>query len=107
MSDDKTPETKQLHWLVRPTTIKMLWIGGVVSLLVLTALSLTVHPHATFDIEATPAFYSWYGFVTCVAMVMFAKYVLGAVLTRKDTYYEEPDAEGVKNTHDNAGGHHD
>jgi len=85
MTDDK----KQLHWLVRPKTIKGLWIGGILSLVVLTALSLTVHPHATFGIEATPAFYSWYGFLTCVAMVIFAKFVLAKMLSRKDTYYDD------------------
>ena len=97
MSDDINSETKQLHWLVRPATIKKLWVGGVASLLALTGLSLTVHPHATFGIEATPAFYSWYGFVTCVAMVIFAKFVLGLVLTRKDTYYEDTPEKGEPN----------
>ena len=82
-------DTKQLHWLVRPKTIKGLWIGGILMLAGLTALSLTVHPHAKFGIEGTPAFYSWYGFVTCVAMVLFAKFVLGIVLSRKDTYYDD------------------
>lgn len=91
-------DKKQLHWLVRPKTIKWLWIGGVASLAILTALSLTVHPHATFGIEATPAFYSWYGFVTCVAMVLFAKFVLGKILTRKDTYYDaEEHGAGERN----------
>lgn len=85
MSDDK----KQLHWLVRPGTIKGLWVGGILMLAGITALSLTVHPHATFGIEATPAFYSWYGFVTCVGMVLFAKFVLGKILSRKDTYYDD------------------
>lgn len=107
MSDDMNPETKQLHWLVRPATIKKLWIGGVASLLALTGLSLTVHPHATFGIEATPAFYSWYGLITCVAMVVFAKYVLGIVLTRKDTYYEGTSAEDTQNANDKAGVDHD
>lgn len=94
MSDETKPDAKTLHWLVRPTTIKLLWIGGVVSLVALTGLSLSVHPHATFGIEATPGFYSWYGFVTCVAMVLFAKFVLGLVLTRKDTYYDDDETGG-------------
>lgn len=82
-------EDKKLHWLVRPKTIKLLWVLGLLSLAVLTALSLMVHPHATFGIEGTPAFYSWYGFITCVAMVLFAKFILGKLLSRKDTYYDE------------------
>ena len=90
MSKDDT----KLHWLVRPATIKKLWIGGIASLAMLTALSLTVHPHATFGIEGTPAFYSWYGFVTCVAMVVFAKFILGKLLSRKDTYYDAETSSG-------------
>lgn len=89
MSDKPKQEPAQLHWLVRPKTIKMMWVVGLVSLALLTAASLMVHPHATFGIEGTPAFYSWYGFVTCVAMVLFAKFVLGKLLSRKDTYYDE------------------
>lgn len=83
-------EQKQLHWLVRPKTIKKLWIVGIASLAVLTGLSLLVpHHDIKFGIEGTPAFYSWYGFLTCVGMVVFAKFVLGKLLTRKDTYYDE------------------
>lgn len=82
-------EPKKLHWLVRPKTIKGLWVVGILTLAAITIMSLSIHPHATFGIEATPAFYSWYGFVTCVAMVVFAKFVLGKILSRKDTYYDD------------------
>lgn len=89
MSDKPQRNPTELHWLVRPKTIKGLWVGGLLSLAIITLLSLSVHPHATFGIEATPAFYSWYGFLTCVAMVIFAKFVLAKLLSRKDTYYDE------------------
>jgi len=84
-----TKKSKQLHWLVRPKTIKGLWVGGIALLALVTWLGTTVHPHTKFGIEGTPTFYSWYGFVTCVGMVVFAKFVLGLVLTRKDTYYDD------------------
>jgi len=84
-----TKKPKQLHWLVRPKTIKGLWVGGIALLALVTWLGTTVHPHTKFGIEGTPTFYSWYGFVTCVGMVLFAKFVLGLVLTRKDTYYDD------------------
>lgn len=89
MQKDTQEDRQQLHWLVRPKTIKGMWIGGILMLIVLTALSLTVHPHSKFGIEATPTFYSWYGFVTCVGMVLFAKFVMGKILSRKDTYYDD------------------
>lgn len=110
MTDDKKPNTQDVkkdepvkadkkgplldvngepqHWLVKPTTIKLLWVGGIALLAFVTWLGTTVHPHATFGIEGTLAFNSWYGFVTCLGMVVFAK-LLGLVLSKKDTYYDE------------------
>jgi hypothetical protein len=75
------------HWLTRPATIRALWwVGGIVLALVTLAGKLVdIHPH--FGIDGGFGFYSWYGFGTCVAMVVVAK-VLGVVLKRKDTYYE-------------------
>lgn len=77
-----------MHWLVRPKTIKLLWVGGIALLAFVTWLGTTVHPHAMFGIEGTIGFYSWYGFITCVAMVLFAKF-LGLMLSKKDTFYDK------------------
>jgi hypothetical protein len=88
MSHPSKPQP-QLHWLVRPKTIKGLWIGGILLLLIVTGLGTTVHPHSKFGLEGTLTFYSWYGFFTCVAMVLFAKFFVGILLTRKDTYYDD------------------
>jgi hypothetical protein len=38
-------------------------------------------------LAATFGFASWFGFAACAAMVIVAK-VLGAVLKRRDDYYE-------------------
>ena len=43
--------------------------------------------HATFGIDGTIGFYAWYGFVSCVVLVVGAK-GLGVLLKRKDTYYD-------------------
>jgi len=77
------------HWLVRPKTIKGLWLGGFALLALVTWLGTTVHPHVKFGIEGSLAFFSWYGFLTCVGMVGFAKFILGLALSRKDTYYDD------------------
>lgn len=83
MSDEK-----EMHWLVRPQTIRKLWIGfGVVlTLLVLADAFLHAHPH--FGVDGTFGFYAWYGLLACTAMVLFAK-VLGLLLKRMDTFYDE------------------
>jgi hypothetical protein len=76
------------HWLTRPSTIKLLWIVFVfvLALTVIAGVWLTEEPH--FEIERLFAFNAAYGFVVCAAMILVAK-VLGVLLKRRDTYYEE------------------
>lgn len=79
---DDTP-----HWLTRPSTILRLWwiFGVVLAIVTLAGLTGVIHPH--FGIDGTFGFYSWYGFTSCIAMVLVAK-VLGVMLKRRDDYYE-------------------
>ena len=79
--------TENKHWLVRPRSIRALWIVFIAILAVITMGDLLVHGHPSFGIDGTFAFYSWYGFLICVGMILFAK-VLGAFLKREDTYYD-------------------
>jgi hypothetical protein len=75
------------HWLTRPETIRKLWFGGC-GVLALTVLAqIFIHIKAHFPFEGWFAFAAVFGFLSCVAMVLFAK-VLGGVLKRKDTYYD-------------------
>ena len=80
-------DDQNLHWLVRPKTIRRLWIWGSVGLAVIALGDIAVPLHGVFGIDSVFGFYSWYGFLTCVAMILFAK-VLGFFLKRKDTYYD-------------------
>ncbi len=82
------PNAETLHWLVRPKTIRGLWVGGIALLAALVGLGAFAKPYVNFGIEGSFGFYAWYGFITCVAMVVGAK-VLGFVLKRKDTYYDD------------------
>ncbi|CAA7620720.1 hypothetical protein [Magnetospirillum sp. SS-4] len=75
------------HWLVRPATVRRLWIGGIALLAGLVAAGTAVHGHAYFGVDGLFAFNAWYGFGACAAMVVAAK-VLGVLLKRKDTYYD-------------------
>jgi len=80
--------TEEKHWLVRPKTIRGLWVGGIAMLIMLVLADFFIHPHPYFGIDGSFGFYSWYGLITCVAMVIFAK-ALGIFLKRKDTYYDD------------------
>jgi hypothetical protein len=75
------------HWLVRPDTIRKLWIGTVVILVLTVVPDFFVEPHPYFGFDGLPAFSAVYGFGACVAMVLLSK-ALGFVLKRKDTYYD-------------------
>ncbi len=75
------------HWLVRPETIRKLWIVGGVTLAALVAIEAGVQTHGTFGLDGAFAFNAWYGFAACVAMVVAAK-GLGTFLKREDTYYD-------------------
>ncbi len=76
------------HWLVRPRTIRILWIAFAAILAALVVAGVFVHGYAYFTIDGIFAFNAWYGFLTCVAMVVAAK-VLGAFIKRQDSYYDD------------------
>ena len=81
-------ETQDKHWLVRPQTIRWLWRGGLAVLALLVAGDFLVHGHPYFRIDGSFGFYAWYGLVTCIAMVLFAK-ALGVFLKRGDSYFDD------------------
>lgn len=74
-------------WLVRPTTIRLLWRGGLGVLAVLVALDLAIRPEGHFGIDGWPAFAAAFGFLACVGLVGLSK-GLGLWLKRRDDHYE-------------------
>ena len=80
------------HWLARPTTIRWLWrvFWGV---LILTVLAQTViASKGYFGVDGWFGFGAAYGFLACLAMVLVAK-GLGFVLKRRESYYDDGDAD--------------
>jgi len=57
----------------------------LLALLVIADFYIDAHP--SFHIDGIFGFYAWFGLVTCMAMVIFAK-ALGVFIKRKDTYYD-------------------
>ena len=80
------------HWLVRPSTIRLLWwvFGGVLALTVLAQLFIGVKGY--FGVDGWFGFGAAYGFLACLAMVLVAK-GLGYVLKRSEDYYEEGEGD--------------
>jgi hypothetical protein len=75
------------HWLVRDSTIKQLWIIFVVVLVATVLTDLAIEHHPYFGLDGTFGFAAWFGFMSCVALIAFAK-ALGWFLKRPDTYYD-------------------
>ncbi|WP_436639940.1 hypothetical protein [Microbaculum sp. FT89] len=74
-------------WLVRPETIRLLWIVFIAILAITVLADFFVVYHSYFGVDGTFGFGAWYGFVSCVVLVVFSK-ALGAVLKRRDDYYD-------------------
>ena len=76
------------HWLARPKTIKLLWrVFAVV--LALTVIAQTfIYVRGYFGVDGWFSFGAAFGFLSCLAMVLFAK-ALGFVLKRDEDYYGE------------------
>jgi hypothetical protein len=75
------------YWLVRDSTIRCLWIGFCGTLVATVLMDLVVERHPYFDIDDTFGFAAWFGFVSCVVLIVFAT-ALGRILKRPDTYYD-------------------
>ena len=75
------------YWLVRPSSIRLIWIVFIAVLALTVLADLFIDHHGAFGIDGTIGFYAWYGFLTCVVLVLGAK-GLGVLLKRKDTYYD-------------------
>ncbi len=76
------------HWLVRPSSIRRLWIGfsTILALTVLAQLAISIKGY--FGVDGWFGFGAAFGFLSCVAMVLVAK-VLGVLLKRGEDYYDD------------------
>ena len=84
------PNPDEDSWLVRPSSIRLLWR------IFWAVLALTVAAHAVIDVKGYFGIDGWYGFgaafgfLACVIMVVVAK-GLGLLLKRDQDYYREQD----------------
>jgi Na+/phosphate symporter len=76
------------NWFYKKTSIKKLWIGAIVILVLTVLAEIVIALHPNFEVEALFGFHALFGFVTCIVMVVFAK-LLGFLIKRKDDYYDQ------------------
>jgi len=79
-------------WLVRPASIRLLWrvFWGILALTVLAQLLFKVKGY--FGVDGWIGFGAVFGFLSCLAMVLVAKF-LGIFLKRGDDYYQAEDQD--------------
>jgi uncharacterized membrane protein len=85
-------DEKQLHWLVRPSTVRKLWIGSIIVLALVVLAQTVIYVKGYFGFDAWFGFGAVFGFASCLVMVLVAK-LLGLVLKRPMDYYNEPQDE--------------
>ncbi|WP_022668913.1 hypothetical protein [Desulfospira joergensenii] len=80
-----------------PENVKRLlkvFFSSVVVLLVLDIVYIIlsehhiIHRHVEYEWEKYWGFYSFYGFVACVVLVLVSKYILRPLVKRKEDYYD-------------------
>ncbi len=80
------PDEKK-YWLDDRRNVDRLVYGFYVVCAVIFAIDVFVPKHGPFAIEHLFGFYGWYGFVSCVALVLMAK-VLRRMVMRGEDYYD-------------------
>ena len=75
------------HWLTRPTTIRWLWRGGLITLVLVTLASIWVNGDSHFGVDGTFGFYSWFGFFASIAILVLAWFI-GKIFGREKTDYD-------------------
>ena len=80
------------HWLARPATIKLLWRVFAAVLVLLVLAQAVIYVKGYFGVDGWFGFGAAYGFLSCLAMVLFAK-ALGYVLKRDQDYYDDGNSD--------------
>jgi hypothetical protein len=82
------PQDERTYWLDEPRNVnKICWALYIVCAIVTLADFFPYKHHLHFDFEYWPGFFSIYGFVACVALVLAATQ-LRKVLMRDEDYYD-------------------
>ena len=121
-SSDDVPTKSLLYYLLgdlrapwadlereHPRVVHAIWRWSLPLLLLLAAADLLVDHHGHFGYDGLPGFYSVYGLLACIVMVVFSKKVVALFLKRNDTYYdtseERIDNHAAPDTTTTDGGH--
>jgi len=75
------------NWFYRKSSIKKLCAYSLIILIVVFFVEYFIFLYPHFDIERLFGFYAFLGFLSCIALIIFAK-LFGILIKRKDDYYD-------------------
>ncbi|MCS5635098.1 MAG: hypothetical protein NZ990_01160 [Myxococcota bacterium] len=84
MSEDGS---KNSHWLERPGSVDKIIRTLAVICALLVVADFFYEKHGHYSWENFPGFYAFFGFVSCVGLVLAAK-LLRRILKRDEDYYD-------------------
>ena len=73
----------------KPENVKRVLYALYTCVVLLLSVDLFYHKHSIFPWGSSFGFFSVYGFVACVILVIVAKYVLRPLVMRKEDYYND------------------
>lgn len=85
---EKPDTAEKRYWLDDMRNVDRLVYGLYVLCGLLVVIDIFVPKHGPFAIEHIFGFYAWYGFISCVALVLVAKQLRRFVM-RPEDYYED------------------
>lgn len=87
--NQKKKEAKVVtDWFDHPQNLRRLRLGFYIVLGLLVVPDFFLHKHALFyEVESWPGFYAFFGFVSCVVIIVVSK-LLGFLLKRREDYYD-------------------
>ena len=76
------------HWLVRPRTIRWLWIIFSIVLALTVLAQIVIKVKGYFGVDGWFGFGAAFGFLVCMVLILIAK-VLGRFLKRDEHFYDD------------------
>ena len=76
------------HWILKKENIKKLWVCSIVLLVSLVLVQLIFPIKGHFEVESWIGFGAWFGFISCVLMILFSK-LLALVVKKPEDYYKK------------------
>ena len=85
---DPSTDNEKKYFFDNPKNIQRVLYGLYASCVLLFLLDFVIHRHTLHDLEKIWGFYSIYGFVGCVILVLVAKW-MRTFLMRPEDYYDK------------------